>query len=532
MKVSLILSLLMIIGASFAQKPNILLIMADDVSIGSIGVYGSKYIQTPNFDKLAEEGVLFKNAYTCNPKCSPSRSSILTGRYSWQLEEACNHNPILSDKFAYYPELLADAGYHVGYTGKGWAPGSYPGQQNPAGQLYQKFNITPPYKGISNKNYSANFKYFLEQNSDDKPFCFWLGTHEAHRGYEKDSWKKAKRDTSKINTPSYYPHSSEIVGDLADYSNEVEWFDKNIGECLAILAEKGLLENTIIIATADQGMPFPRVKGQVYEDDFHVPFVVRWDDKIKPGRVVTDFINFPDVAPTLLEVAGLPVHSQITGTSFLNVLLSEKSGRIDPERNYALIGKERHDLGRTSGDKLSVSYPVRAIRNDQFLYVRNFLPKRYPVGNPEYGYANVDGGPTKKYLLKLKPPHNDSVYFLQSFGKRPGEQLFDMKNDPDCIHNLAEEKAFREIKKKLYKQLEMELKAQGDPRILGYGDLFDYYPEANIPRQKKMYKGFKVDPIEEYILFVDSVKKQKGYNKGILKNLVEYQSYLKDLYNK
>lgn len=127
------------------------------------------------------------------------------------------------------------------------------------------------------------------------------------------------------------------------------------------------------------------MKGQIYDDGFHVPFAVRWGAKIKLGRVVTDFITFPDLAPTLLELAGQNPHPQMTGKSFLPQLLAEKSGRVDPTRDHTLLGKERHDIGRMDGDRLSVGYPSRAIRNDAFLYVRNFKPDRWPGGNPEYG---------------------------------------------------------------------------------------------------------------------------------------------------
>ena len=143
--------------------PNILFIIADDASKKSFGSYGSKSVKTPSFDYLAKEGVIFTNAFNNNPKCSPARAAILTGRYSWQLEEAANHRPYLSEKWKYYPFILEDAGYFIGYTGKGWGPGVYKGidisntDLNPAGHLFEGEKINPPYSGISKKNYSANF---------------------------------------------------------------------------------------------------------------------------------------------------------------------------------------------------------------------------------------------------------------------------------------------------------------------------------------------------------------------------------------
>lgn len=504
---SLVAYFLLILSAfssvSFAdERPNILFLIADDASRDSFGAYGSEYVKTPGFDRIAREGVLFTEAYNCNPKCAPARACLLTGRYSWQLEEACNHQPFLSSKWKFYPYLLEDSGYFIGVTGKGWGPGEWQGHSagnekkddNPAGHPWNKRTLKPPFSGIASTDYAGNFADFLDNVPEDKPFCFWLGAKEPHRKYELDSWKKDNRTLDNITVPAYYPDNETIRGDLADYAIEVEWYDKHIQEALAHLEKAGKLENTIIVATSDHGMPFPRVKGQIYDDGFHIPFAVRWGDKIKPGRTVSDFITFPDLAPTLLEAAGVPTIDQITGKSFLPQLLAGKSGRIDPERNHTLLGKERHDIGRTDGDQLSVGYPVRAIRNDKFLYVRNFKPNRWPVGDPEYDFLNCDASPTKTFLQSLPVSSSESDYFEMSFGKRPAEELYDMEKDPDCVHNLADDPAYRETCDKLWTQLETELKAQGDPRVLGEGDIFDYYPNRSIERQQKLYNRPDYDP--------------------------------------
>lgn len=486
------------------ERPNILFIIADDASRDSMGVYGSEYVETPGFDSIARNGVLFTEAYNCNPKCAPARACLLTGRYSWQLEEACNHNPTLSSKWLFYPYLLEDDGYFVGYTGKGWGPGQWNGAdasrdleaKNPAGNPFNTIKTEPPYKGMSDTDYAANFEAFLEEKPDDAPFCFWLGTKEPHRGYGLDNWKLDGRDLSEVTVPAYFPDNETIRGDLADYAIEVEWFDTHILRALEHLEKHGQLENTLIIATSDHGMPFPRVKGQVYDDGFHIPFAARWDAAIKPGRTVTDFITFPDLGPTLMEIAGLEAPGQMTGSSFVKQLLSEESGRIDADRDHTLLGKERHDIGRTDGDLLSVSYPVRAIRNDEFLYVKNFKPRRWPVGNPEYDYMNCDASPTKTVLMELSPASEDYRFHEMAFGKRSREELYDMINDPDCVKNLAEDPEYAETKKALWKQLKAGLIAQEDPRILGEGDIFDYYPNVRVDRQQKLYGRPDWDPVE------------------------------------
>ncbi len=493
------------IAAGADKKPNILFLIADDASRNSFGAYGSTYVRTPNFDRVAKEGVLFANAYNCNPKCAPARACLLTGRYSWQLEEACNHNPFLSDKWVFYPYLLEESGYFMGFTGKGWGPGIWGGvdsgksgflKDNPAGHPFQEKKLKAPYAGISNSDYAGNFEDFLDQKPEGKRFCFWLGTKEPHRGYEKDSWKKAGRDLDEVTVQKFYPDNATIRGDLADYALEVEWYDTHIGRCLELLESRGLLENTVILATSDHGMPFPRVKGQIYDEGFHIPLAVRWGEKIKPGRVVTDFVNFPDVAPTLLEIAGVKPHAQMTGESFLKQLLADRGGRIDPDRDHALLGKERHDIGRTDGDLLSVAYPARAIRTDAFLLVRNFKPDRWPGGDPEYGLLNCDGSPTKSYLTALAEDDPEFRFYKMAFGKRPAEELYDVEKDPDCVHNLAGNPEYAQIKKRLWDRLEKGLTAQGDPRILGEGDIFDYYPNCRIDRQQKLYNRSDWDPVK------------------------------------
>jgi len=180
------------------QKPNILFCIADDASMKSFGAYGCDWIKTPAVDRLAKEGAVFTNAYNCNPKCAPARACLVTGKYSWQLKQACNHFPHFPAEFKFYPHLLMDAGYHVGLTGKGWGPGSYDGEFNPAGPTYNDIKLKPPYKGIHSEDYAANFEAFLDENKDGKPFCFWLGAYEPHRFYEKDSWKKENKNLARV----------------------------------------------------------------------------------------------------------------------------------------------------------------------------------------------------------------------------------------------------------------------------------------------------------------------------------------------
>ena len=461
------------------DRPNILFVIADDWGWPHAGVYGCDWVETPNFDRVAESGALFANAFTSNPKCSPCRASILTGRNSWQTGEAVNHFGIFPDTWPVYPDLLEAGGYKIGYAGKGWGPGDYEAggwDRNPAGPAYQGVKAKPPAEGMSNKDYAGNFAAFLDERDaeagagETKPFHFWLGTHEPHRDYEPGSGRRAGKDLSEIDVPGFYPNGRAIRDDLADYALEVEHVDRHLGRALRLLEDRGELANTLVVVTSDHGMPFPRVKGQIYEWGFHLPLAVMGPGVPAGGgdgpRTVEDFVNVRDFAPTFLELANLPVPESVTGTSFLELLRSPESGDLRDAPDEMLVGKERHDVGRP-GD---AGYPVRALRTPDYLYVYNFTPDRWPAGNPETGYRNVDDGPTKSDLLR----RFDRFYSL-SFGKRPPEELYRLPADGENLNDLADDPAHRAAKRRLRERMFELLKADGDPRVLGEGWRFDAY---------------------------------------------------------
>lgn len=455
--------------AATGPRPNILLVIADDWSYGHAGMFGCSWVKTPAFDRIAREGVLFRNCFTSNPKCSPSRASLLTGRNTWQLEAASCHYGVFPAKWPVYPDLLESAAYLVGFTGKGWGPGDWKAggfRRNPAGKQFNQQKLMPPLRGISDIDYAANFREFLKQRRADQPFCFWFGPNEPHRPYEEGSGLRAGKKLSDVNLPPYYPDSDIIRSDLLDYAMEVEWFDKHLGQMLQELEASGELENTLVLVTSDQGMPFPRAKGQVYEEGYHLPLAMRWGKHIIAGRVVEDFINVRDVAPTLLKLAGVEVPPSITGQDFLPQIQNRASGWVDRNRNAMLIGKERHDLGRPH----DWGYPVRAIRTPEYLFVRNFAPERWPVSNPETGYSNCDNSPTKTLILSSFDDH-----YRLCFGLRPAEELYRVDRDSHCIQNLAVKTDQEAAKNKLNARLEQLLRADRDPRILGHGDVFDTY---------------------------------------------------------
>lgn len=468
-----------------APRPNILFAIADDASWKHFGAYGCDWVKTPAFDRIAKEGILFTRAYTPNAKCAPSRSMILTGRNSWQLEEAANHSPCFPEKFKTYAEALAENGYFTGSVAKGWAPGD-PGEINGktrelTGPKFDEYKTTPPAKFISNNDYAKNFEAFLKARPAGQPFCFWYGSTEPHRAYEFGigSSKGGKLSSEIDEVPPFWPDADTIRQDMLDYAFEIEYFDKHLQLMLEKLEEMGELDNTLVIVTADNGMPFPRIKGQVYEYSNHLPLAIMWPNGIKnPGRIVDDLVNFIDFTPTYLELAGLTTEKAgmqpVTGRSLTEIFNSEKSGYVIPERDFVLVGKERHDVGRPNDE----GYPVRGIVHNQFLYLKNFKPERWPLGNPETGYLNCDGSPTKTYILDTRRKKGITEFWQLNFGKRVEEELYNIIDDPFCMNNLATNNEFSGVKNQLSDLMTQKLKEQNDPRIMGNGDIFDNYRYA------------------------------------------------------
>jgi N-sulfoglucosamine sulfohydrolase len=486
-----ILGALLLFSCNYPQKtespprPNILFAIADDASFPHMSAYGTTWVNTPHFDRVGQEGLLFMRAYTPNAKCAPSRSCILTGRNSWQLEEAANHVPFFPAKFKTYPEALGENGYFVGYTGKGWAPGNpgtVNGQRRPLeGKAYNARTTDPPTAFISKNDYAGNFQDFLSQRPAGQPFCFWYGSTEPHRRYEFGSGieKGGKQLTDIDRVPAYWPPNDTVRTDMLDYAFEIEYFDLHLGRMLQLLEEAGELDNTIVIVTSDNGMPFPRAKGTQYELSSHMPLAIMWKNGIRqPGRRIEDFVSFIDFAPTYLELAGLdPAQAglqPVTGQSLTDIFYSDKSGQVNPARDHVLIGQERHDVGRP-GD---VGYPIRGIIRGDYLYLHNYATDRWPMGNPETGYLNTDGGPTKTQVLQSRNQPGQKRYWDQSFGKRSAEELYHLRQDPDCVQNLAGAPEHQGRKQELEGQLVSQLKKQGDPRMFGQGDVFDAYPYA------------------------------------------------------
>jgi arylsulfatase A-like enzyme len=449
--------------------------LADDWGWPHASAYGDQAVKTPNFDRLAREGVLFHHVYTTSPSCTPSRNALITGKYHWQLGSGANLWSTLPVEHNSFVHLLRDRGYAIGRNrDKTWGPGNI----KPWIAKHGEHPAGPTYK---------NLDEFLQQTAagTDKPFCFWLGTSDPHRPYQQGSGAASGIDPSKVQLFPHFPDTPKIREDVADYYFEVQRWDNLVGSALKLLEEKGMLDNTIVLMTGDHGMPFPRGKGHLYDSGVRVPLAVRWGEAIKPNRQIEDFVSFADFAPTLLEAAGVPVPKEMTGRSFANLLRSAESGVLAPqERPHIVFGRERH-VPAQEAPNLG-GYPSRGLRTHQLLYIRNYQPDWWPAGTgdqsrtnlPRQWYADCDGGPVKDYIIenKDKDEAHQRAYAL-CFDKRPAEELYDLGKDPGQIHNVAAEPQYAEQLARYRALLQQELTALHDPRAKepGYTG-FDGYP--------------------------------------------------------
>lgn len=455
------------VPAAEDERPNILFAIADDWGWPHAGAYGEAVVQTPTFDSIAKRGLLFENAFVSSPSCTPSRGAILTGQWHWRLAGAANLHGVFPDEFETYPELLAADGYRVGHTGKAWGPGR------------------PETKGrnLAGRRF-PNFAKFLEGQSDDQPFCFWLGSSDPHRPYKEGSGEASGMNLDEVRLPACFPNAIETRRDVADYYFEVQRFDRLVGDAIKRLEAIGKLENTIVVMTGDHGMPFPRGKSNLYDTGTHVPLAIMWPrGQQAVGRRSTDFVSLCDIAPTFLEAARLEIPGPCTGRSLLSIVRSKKEGRVEADRDFVLVGKERHVVAQEGGDM--GGYPCRGLRTDAYLLIINHRPDRWPSGTPNWEeatkpkawLADCDNGLTKWFMYKHRDDDetNRRLYDL-AFAKRPAVELYDLAVDPHQLNNVAAETKYTATAQRLKEQLKRRLKESGDPRELSEEEPFDHYP--------------------------------------------------------
>lgn len=499
------IALLAVLCVDASERPNILLAISDDQSFDHTSKAGYPGVETPAFDRIANEGAYFTAAFAASPGCSPSRAALLTGRYPWQLEHAGTHASAFPKQYVTYPDLLEAAGYVVGYTGKGWGPGNFKESgrtRNPAGPRFAGKTLDAP-EGIKNNDYAANFADFLDRRNPNQPFCFWYGSSEPHRVFKDGIGLEQGKKLEDAHVPKFLPDVPEVRSDILDYCVEIEWFDQHLARMIAMLEEAGELENTIIVVTSDNGMAFPRAKANVYEMGIHMPLAIRWGARVPGGRTVDDLVNLADLAPTFLEAAGVPHPGAsgdappMAGKSLLALLESGASGIVEPDRDATYSARERHSSSRYK----TLGYPQRALRTHDYLYIRNFHPERWPAGTPRKlgtgnypddtselgpmhgGYHDIDACPTLDFMIEHADDPKLGMYLDWSVDKRPREELYAIQDDPACLNNLADELEFAKEKNALSEQMDAFLTETGDPRLVGDGGIFETYPRYSRHRK-------------------------------------------------
>ncbi|MCC2672928.1 MAG: atsA 53 [Armatimonadetes bacterium] len=470
--------------AAEAARPNLLFVITDDQSAAHVGAYGDTGIRTPNMDRLAREGVRFENAFTACPSCTPSRSAILTGQPIYRLEESGILMGRLQPKFPMWTIQLQRSGYVMANTGKTWGPGILPAAEFPVHPLGKAYNAkrAPAPAGISPIDYAANFQQFLDERPKDQPFAFWLGATEPHQPYEPGLGQKRGKKLSQARLFPCWPDLPEVRDEVLNYSAEIEHVDQQLGRALEALQRAGELDRTLVVFTGDHGNPLPRSKCNMYDSGTRVPLLVRYPEKVKGGRVVTDLVSLADLAPTFLQAAGQPVPPEMIARGLWPLLTSSRAGRVERNRDFVVMAFERHTLSRAGG----VGYPMRALRTDEHLYIRNYEPSRWPAGDPDLDarpqgpFGDIDRGAIKQLYLDRRDDPAVRRFYDLAVARRPAEELYDLKKDPDQLHNAAAEPSYAKPLKALAKQLKEHLVKTGDPRQEGRTP-WDTYPYSGKP---------------------------------------------------
>lgn len=469
------------------SRPNIIFAFGDDCG-RHFGAYDrpgrpdymSSLAKTPVVDSLASKGVLFMNAFCPAPSSTPCRSSLITGQYFWETGlGAILYGAEWDESLPSWPKILKKEGYHTGFTYKVWGPGKEWNQPFGLENEYIKRGNTMCFwsqtvsgsanreagiQGIRNE-VRGNFEDFLAARPDGKPFCYWWGPWNTHREWTKGSGKELwgiDPDDLEGHMPAFLPDVPEVREDVADYLGEVSAFDWGIGVLLDVLKEKGELDNTIIVVSGDHGMAFPRSKCNMYDSGEEVPLIVYWPGVTNTPAVVEDFVSLMDLAPTFLEMGGVIPPASMDGRSIVPLLKAGRSGQIDPSRDAAVFGRERHMDNARDG---YLPYPERSIVTSRYKYIRHFCPDRWPAGDRANSFQDVDGSPSKKWYLGHLDDPAWKWYIDLAFAKRPAEELYDRAADPGEVHNLAADPAYASVLEDLRGRLEAVLKANQDPRV-------------------------------------------------------------------
>lgn len=389
--------------AAAAERPNFVFIIADDVSADDLAAYGHPTTKTPNIDRLAAEGLVFDRAYLTTSSCSPTRCSIITGRYPHNTGAPELHMPLPGGHFL-FPQALRAAGYYTVLAGK----------NHMGPEIRPAFDKVTDPKGPGGER---QWVQHLKQRPQDKPFFMWLASNDAHRDWQATDLEP-HYDGGQVVVPPFLFDGPMTRQDLAEHAHEISRLDRFVGNVRKELEREGVAENTYIIFNADNGRPFPRCKTRLYDSGTKPPLIVWRPGTIKPGRT-SSLVSVIDIAPTVLSLAGMEIDPRLQGVSLAPIL-------ADPQatvRDYAFAEHNWH-VGQAH---------ERSVRHGDWLYIRNAYPElqtmciesgpQFPAGK-ELWDAHDAG--------KLNADQQD--VFLKP---RPAEELYQVRDDPHQLQNLA-----------------------------------------------------------------------------------------------
>ncbi|WPP51820.1 sulfatase family protein [Catalinimonas niigatensis] len=412
-KIYLFLTILLSLGIvelGFSQDnpPNVILFIADDVGWNDLGCYGNTEVHSPNIDRIAEEGIRFTNTYLTASSCSPSRTSIISGRYPHNTGSAELHTPLPAE-VAIFPELMQKAGYYTSQAGK-WHLGEH------ARRGFDTILDKGEENGDGGEGMWLNS---LKERPKDKPFFMWFASFDAHRPWGTNDFSGA-HEAADIKPAPYLADAESTKKDLAQYYDEITRFDDYIGKVEEELEAQGVLDNTLIIIMSDNGRPFPRSKTRVYDSGMRTPFVLKWNAGIsQKGAVSNSLISVIDIAPTLLELSGAEIQTGFQGKSFATVLENPDS----KFRNYVFSEHNWHDYEALE----------RMVRTEGYLYVLNLRPN---LSNP--GPADSNKSPSFQDLKDIRDAGELTAAQAEIFmAPRPSEELYNCYTDPMQLINVA-----------------------------------------------------------------------------------------------
>lgn len=452
----------------FAQgRPNIIIFIADDISYNDFGCYGHPVIQTPNIDRLAAAGLRFTNAILTTSSCSPSRASIITGRYPHNTGAPELHTEMPPGQVP-FPRLLREAGYYSAQAGK-WHFGT--AQPRPGDAMHDVFDRVGGHPGDGGGPSGAErWVEYVRDRPMDKPFFMWFAALDAHRVWD-DAFVPVRYKAADVVVPPFLRDTPETREDLASYYNEVTRFDYYVGEVVATLETQGVLDNTLLMVMADNGRPFPRSKTRLYDDGIKTPLVVHWPEGIQPrGAVSGSLLSAVDIAPTLLDVAGVAAHERFQGRSFRRLFQNPE----EEFRNYAFAEHNWHDFMAFE----------RMVRTERFLYIENGLP-----GRDNRGAIDIMGGGAGRALQQgWEEGALDDLQRRIFLIPQPEREFYDCRNDSLQVYNLIGTRRFRREQQRLARVLEAWRTQTGDtqPRRLTK----DWYDRiTNEPLKEKGKRG-------------------------------------------